>query len=69
MLRRVTDKFIFIKKRLSNLKTKESSFETQNKQLKSFVLILLLSVNLNAQLDSLSLPEFEQKIKLDIKSN
>lgn len=67
MLRRVTDKFIFIKKRLSNLKTKESSFETQNKQLKS--LILLLSVNLNAQLDSLSLPEFEQKIKLDIKSN
>lgn len=66
MLRRVTDKFIFIKKRLSNLKTKESSFETQNKQLKS--LILLLSVNLNAQLDSLSLPEFEQKIKLDIKS-
>jgi hypothetical protein len=67
MLRRVTDKFIFIKKRLSNLKTKESSFETQNKQLKSFVLILLLSVNLNAQLDSLSLPEFEQKIKLDTK--
>mgnify|MGYP001344409293 FL=1 len=67
MLRRVTDKFIFIKKRLSNLKTKESSFETQNKQLKS--LILLLSVNLNAQLDSLSLPEFEQKIKLDIQSN
>ena len=67
MLRRVTDKFIFIKKRLSNLKTKESSFKTQNKQLKSFVLILLLSVNLNAQLDSLSLPEFEQKIKLDTK--
>ena len=35
--------------------------------MKKFVIVLLLSINLNAQIDSLSLQDSKKKIELDTK--